>query len=275
MLFDREFYGFITKEHFQEGINAIPNANSRPTYTDSTPTGNEWTYNSTLQCMHMKNIDTTKVGYCVQEFGELRVGDIIEVVAEVYSISGVKPKIAIDARLDAQYWTNKATIQADKTEEWEVIKLKYVVQDNKIDHRATIGIWSADIGEFYVRNIRIEVLTQERKKRTITRVAMIRKVDDTWEVRTDFANDECTVTVYDYRTLQITFAKPIPTSLRASCFVSNEYYTILNQYIVRGSFSYNDNLLVRFFSLENLENAVPLEDIPNNTHFAVLLIGSV
>lgn len=162
MLFDRKFYSFITKEQFQEGINATWEP-ARPTYTDSTPTGNEWTYNSTLQCMHMKNIDTTKVGYCVQDFGELRVGDIIEVVAEVYSISGVKPKIAIDARLNTQ-WINKAHIQADKTKEWEVIRLKYIVQDNKIDHKATIGIWTADIGEFYVRNIRIEVLTQEKKK---------------------------------------------------------------------------------------------------------------
>ena len=274
MLFDREYYGFITKEHFQEGINAIPNENERPAYTDSTPTGNEWTYNNTLQAMHMKSVDTTKAGYCLQEFGNLRTGDIVEISAEIYSVSGVKPKIAMEAEINST-WTNRGTVQADKSGEWEVIKLKYVVRDNNIKHRAKIGISTDEIGEFYVRNIRIEVLTQERQKRAIIRVAMIRKVNDTWEARAEFANDECNVTIYDERTLQITFAKPIPTTLRAACFVSNEYYTIYNQYMVRGSYSYNDNLLVRFFSFENLINAVPLADIPNNTHFAVLLIGSV
>ena len=149
---DRQYYTIRTKEDF---MNA--DYGSRPpTYVDSLPLAmNQWTYLDEIKAMRIKTDDTTH-GWVRINLGELEVGDIINVSVEVFNISGEKSKISIEA-----IGGGSQEISSEKNNEWEILQLKYIVRKDTI-HSLYVGIWRDDVGEFMMRNIKCEVLSQRK-----------------------------------------------------------------------------------------------------------------
>lgn len=138
------FFSALGKHEFEELL-----FNKEPlSYKANAPLDtNTWTYDNTIKGAHLKK-DAGKDGW-LRKIYELKTGDIIRISAEFYNISGEKAKIEVDG----------AEIQSTKSMEWETVTLKSVV---KTDGRKIIyvGLWRADVGEFMMRNIKCEVLTQ-------------------------------------------------------------------------------------------------------------------
>jgi len=270
MLYDRKYYAVLTKDDFN--ANIFPTL--KPYYVSSLPLAvNQWTYDDTTMSAQI-NVDNTMQGYVLENLGFLRVGDIINVSMEVYNISGTMAKIAVDnsSTNNLNEYTNAGHVSSQKTNEWEKVTMKFVVRENKY-HRVTAGIWTSDVGEFKIRNIRIEVLSQEQQKSTDIRTATIRKNAGNWEVRTDFYYDNCTISQYSSTELEVTFTSPLHPSLRAGAIVSQEYYAISNNYIARCSYSFNNKARISFYPTDNLTTPAQLNTLPNETHFTILLIA--
>lgn len=100
----------------------------------------------------------TKQGFFTIPFSGLSTGDIIEVECEFRSINGTLPKIGIDEMNGASN-SPKVTFSVTKAGEWVTLSGKYVVQNNSYstgDHRAAFGLFTADEGEFYMRNAKVK-----------------------------------------------------------------------------------------------------------------------
>ena len=151
MIRDRKYNSIKTKEEFESALFLV----YPPTYVESLPLEvNQWTYIDDLKAVQIKT-DNTKEAWISEDLGNLEVGDIINVSVEVYNISGAKAKISIfDAGEDKE-------ISSTKQSEWEILNLKYVVRRNN-SHVLYAGIWKSDVGEFIMRNIKYEILSQSK-----------------------------------------------------------------------------------------------------------------
>lgn len=144
---DRLYYTVRTKEDFANSFfGALV-----PTYVDSLPLGiNQWTYIDELQAARV-NVDEGTNGWIRFSTGELGIGDVINVSVEVFNISGTKAKLSVD----------DDEIHSLKYNAWETLNMKYVVRE-KGAHFIYAGIWKDDVGEFMMRNIKCEVLSQRK-----------------------------------------------------------------------------------------------------------------
>lgn len=144
---DRLYYAVRTKEDFANSdFGVLP-----PAYVDSLPLGiNQWTYINELQAARF-NVDKDTNGWIRFSTGELEIGDVINVSVEVFNISGTKAKLSID----------DDEINSLKYNAWETLNMKYVVR-RKGAHAIYVGIWRDDVGEFMMRNIKCEVLSQRK-----------------------------------------------------------------------------------------------------------------
>lgn len=144
---DRLYYTVRTKEDFTKSdFGATP-----PAYVDSLPLAiNQWTYIDELQAARF-NVDKGINGWICFRPGKLEIGDVINVSVEVFNISGTKAKLSVD----------NDEINSLKYNTWETLNMKYVVR-SKGTHTIYAGIWRNDVGEFMMRNIKCEVLSQRK-----------------------------------------------------------------------------------------------------------------
>ena len=113
---------------------------------------NTYAYNDTYKALRINDSSATNKGSIHVALGTLSIGDSVEVRLDVMNVSGVKAKIVIDAPLGAQI----ALVQSEKYGEFETIGGKFVIiSDNKAT--LVVGLFTADIGDFYIRNIKIIV----------------------------------------------------------------------------------------------------------------------
>lgn len=113
---------------------------------------NSYSYNDNYKAFRINDGSDTIKGAIHVALGNLSIGDTVEVKMEVMNISGTKAKIVIDAPLG----TPIASIQSEKTGEFESIGGKFVVISNN-KTTLVLGLSTADIGDFYMRNVEIVI----------------------------------------------------------------------------------------------------------------------
>ena len=103
--------------------------------------------------------DVTKKGaISVGNFPKLKIGDTVKINAEVLNVSGVKAKIAIDY---AGGVGNLFILQSEKIGEFEKIGGEFVITKEN-SFAVLVGVFTADVGDFYIRNVEIEVVNKGR-----------------------------------------------------------------------------------------------------------------
>lgn len=163
-LYDINYYSINTETEFKNALIASGSL----AYSASEPIADNTfnVLNETAHCKKTTSAVTGLMGIVLDGFIE---GDIIEMECECLNVSGVKVKLAIDENenmaIPFGLHSNKHQAVSKMQGEWETLALKYVVKNETYNgvHMIGVGIWGADIGEYYLRKIRIRTLTQKKK----------------------------------------------------------------------------------------------------------------
>lgn len=162
---------------------------------------NTYAYNTTYKAAHLNDAGADKKGSFSIPVGYAQKGDFIKVSAEVMSVSGVRPKIALDRSLTSVTGTgsgNSFITQGEKVGEFEKIEIEYLCEYDAY-YSALFGLFTADVGEYYVKNCYVEVNTrfdtQPKRYKQGFRTYVILGNSGTYSVQTNFADDTATLTV--------------------------------------------------------------------------------
>lgn len=238
-----------------------------------------FTFSESTGIIHV-NSTTAKAGYLYDSFEGMTLGDIVEVTVDVRSLSGVLPRIAFDEYNSPTTYQNVEYTQATKVGEWETLKFKYVFRDLKgfKKIRCIIGLWTADAGEFQMRNLRIGLKTKrnyEDEKSFLSKSFEIkpyeiRKRDGIWEIREDFATGGGSISVLSSNQLGLTFLQPFqkrPVSAGATDFYMESW-----KFSIKIGDAQKTGVKISIFDADT-NKAQQLDAIPNDTHFSIILVG--
>jgi len=114
---------------------------------------NTYAWNDTYKALHMNDASAGVKGAIGFYLGNAVYGDVVEFSAEVMNISGVKAKTYIDVAGGG----TPLALQSVKTDEFETIGAKYIVNRDTGNMTAAFGVFTGDIGEYYIRNINVKV----------------------------------------------------------------------------------------------------------------------
>ncbi|GEM_PF-6694530 len=133
------------KMHFPSGFTETSESANIPS--------NTYTWNDTYKAFRIYDNSTSLRGAVeLQKIINANFGDVVEITAEVMNISGVKAKLSIDYQNNG----NMFILQSEKVGEFEKIGGRFTVGKTDV-LSCVIGVFTADIGDFYVRNIEIKV----------------------------------------------------------------------------------------------------------------------
>lgn len=253
--------------------------NSNPTRTTyvsgNTPTGGQWTYDATTEIAH---INANNGGYFRSRVGETHLGDTINFSMEVYNVSGVKAKCGVDYS-STTYLSGSGgsagSFQSQKYGEWETLKGTFIITGDSLYTTFTVGVYGAEISDFYVRNVEIEVVTVKDAEKDY-RKATIKNTTGTFDMHTSFKNDNCTVVVTDANTLTVKFKAfaGMCGALRPQVFTGQEWAGTSSQYSFRASNGFNNGdyatIDIRFY--DKTAVVIPLASIVDGTAFGILMM---
>lgn len=190
-------YSIVTEKDF----DLFAPAGFSKTTESTTLADNTYAYNTTYKAVHLKDAGTDKKGTFSIPVGYAKKGDFIKVSAELMSVSGERPKIALDRSLSSITGAgsgNSFIIQSEKVGEFEKIEIDYLCEYDAY-YSVLFGLFTADIGEYYIKNCYIEVKTKfntlPKKYKQGLRTYMVLGNNGSYSVQSNFADDTATLTV--------------------------------------------------------------------------------
>lgn len=128
---------------------------------------NSCSYSDTFKAFRINDASSALKGSLHIYLGELSIGDKVDINVEVMNISGVKAKIAIDylSSPTGNLLENLFILQSKKTGEFERIGGSFLITRNG-HAMAVIGVFTADIGDFYIRNVNLKITTKNSEGST-------------------------------------------------------------------------------------------------------------
>jgi hypothetical protein len=233
----------------------------------------QWTFNETTKTARVKKATgATGGGFKVYFDRDLYIGDIVEIQVECRLISGSPFRLSIE-----EFGQNLFEITSSN-EEYEILTFKHVVQRNipkgNTTSRINIGYYTADGGEYEVRNPVMKVSTKNTQPpiKPINLQKFVVKKDATlgWMIRSDvFASDGGTITILDTNTLKITFTNAFET--RPICVCGGEYYG--NSYKYRPAAGYADKTFVYIRLVKSDGTFAELSTVEADVYFDVILVA--
>lgn len=265
------FKSILSEEDFKSVMSA------HPTFTETPPNNDEWTYLDTEQAVHI-NTPSGREGYALTPLGKVYAGDTVELSAEFLTISGMKPRIAVEWYSDENYSLNRTTvfISSDNDNEYRKTSFTYtVMSDGYI--RATYGVWTNHTGEFKMRKLlsKINTIKTTTKKEFEIRKATIWNDTggSTFTVKSGKNNDPCTISFHASISNTIVVEFDDRLNYSGIPIVSNEWFSNSNSYIVKASYGNNRSVSIQFFRFDDLTTKVDLETLPKEIYVNVMLIG--
>lgn len=118
---------------------------------------NSWAWNDAYKAAHI-SVDATRKGTTEIALGYLKIGDLVTLRCEVMNVSGVRAKLALDRSLTDPTGAGGSLFQTQSSKNgvFESMEFKAVIYQDGY-YRMTAGLFTADAGEFYVRNCVAEV----------------------------------------------------------------------------------------------------------------------
>lgn len=239
---------------------------------------NSYAYSNTLNALHVNDQSTIEsFSVFTEEIGIVDVGDVIEITSEIMNISGEKVKIGIDAyTIDGSQAGGKieqiAELQSEKSGEFENLGGKFII-DQLCYVKIFIGIWAADVGEYYVRNINIISTSNHYsgKPKKISKHCVIHKAGGSgiWEIRDAFYHDAGSVEVLDNQTLLFTFYEKF--NIRPVVILGGEYYNGAYKHRPVSSYADENGFRIRFINSSGIEDI--LDNIIEGYHINIMATG--
>ncbi len=109
-------------------------------------------YNSSLLAFRINDASATTKGSLLIPLGQMYAGDTVTIEAGIMNISGVKAKLTIDYASGGDI----GVVQSQKQGEFEVLRQTWTMPTTA-SYQAEIGVYTPDIGDFYVRQLSVSV----------------------------------------------------------------------------------------------------------------------
>lgn len=176
---------------------------------------NSYSYNSNYRALRVNDASTSTKGALSIPLGYLNAGDIVNIESEIFNISGAKVKFAIDYYLTANMEASPTNILGTSDIYQTLISGNFNYEKVSITSpvsgfaKLVIGVFTSDIGDFYVRNIKIKMEKPNKNFERIIKTNRMYTFSGT-TLATDFSFDTCTASIdsLNPKSLIITHDKP-------------------------------------------------------------------
>jgi hypothetical protein len=216
-------------------------------------------YNDTLKSFRINDSASTK-GVLNIPLGFLEIGDKVDIEVEVMNLSGTKAKIAVDYYSDKNYSTidtNWFIYQSENGNQFQRFGGSFVSTKAKYG-LAIIGLFTADAGDFYLRNVNIKITTNRSllgdvlgSYRESKRMYTFKGSAGGFSLQTGYTNDTCTFTIDSTaKELTITHDKPF-THFKLGTSISNVSATSDFKYLARTRSESANSFRVKFYDMDN------------------------
>lgn len=258
-----------TEKNFQDFLNNGIKANKVAEAT--TIAANSWAWNNTYKACHINGTSAGVKETIEMPLGYFKVGDIINLSAEFMNISGVKGKIALDYAGDVS--GNAFIVQTALTNEFENLGVTHAVKYEGY-YTALFGIFTADIGEFYVRNCvaRCESSYLEDSspyKQTAKAFTIKTTGIGVFAKDVAFGMDDCTITV-NASYLVLNFSKPFTYYFTKPIVTIGKDVTSRN-YNITTSSATNNTITIQLW--DSAGNLVDHTQIVAGIYFSIIAVG--
>jgi len=142
----------LTEFEDYKRTQALPLTMTETTEAVTIPS-NTYAWSSAYKALHMNDASAGVKGSIGFYLGNAVYGDVVEFSAEVMNMSGVKAKTYIDIVGGGV----AIALQSVKSGEFETIGAKYIVNKDTGNMTTAFGVFTTDIGEYYIRNINVKV----------------------------------------------------------------------------------------------------------------------
>ena len=245
--------------------------------SDDNLTDDSWGWNEKFGA-HVKTTTTTKKGSFTIPIGYLKKGDVVRVSGEFLKVSGDNPRISIlntDNSRIKHYYLNGLN-------SFETLDIEMFVSDDG-NHQIVIGTVTSEIGEFYVRNIKINLnasISENRPYKQSFKTFPIYTSDvGVFTLNSQFVNEGCTFSFAD-GDLRITFDEPFKgyasSNRRVIPFISQRATTNTQRYDIRNCaedwYANGTYVTIRFYN-QGTNSKVDASTIPVGVIFDVLVVG--
>lgn len=210
----------------------------------STLANNSWSYSPLYKAARINDSSASLKGCFTLRLGYLKKGDSIKFSAEFLNITGVKGKLGLDYSLTnpSGFGTGfvfaMSSIKSDG--QFEVVELDTLI-DIDAYYSLVIGMFTADIGDFYVRNVVVDIDSKYTSNNSIVkggyvqgfRTYVIRNSGASFVAETNFHNDFCTMIVDSVnKEINLLHEKPFATKAGVP-FLGQGSSGVSPNYIVR------------------------------------------
>lgn len=174
MIKGNTFLSYYTADDFRAAFGA----SSDITYVgEATPGVNQYAWNSTFKSVRV-NTNSSGKGYISFDLGFLEIGDLVDLEAEVWNMAGEKARLTFDhftgnAIDDGTRTTYYIDTTSENTDAFKLANYPFVVVKPGY-YRATIGLWTSQIGEFRMRNAACKIQSVVRRTEPLNRTIHFR-----------------------------------------------------------------------------------------------------
>lgn len=221
----------------------------------ATIAANSVAYNSDLKAFRINDASDSLKGAIEVPIGMLYVGDKIEIHVEVMNKSGVKSKIALDystTGVPPGNFGSLFSLQSEKTNEFEILGGSFISTKEAFGI-VVIGTFTADIGDFYIRNVQIKVTTKDTSYSGITssnRHYTFNANGSGFSLKTEYGFDTCKLSIDSVaKELILTHDKPFSVNKNGST-VASMSATSPMKYIVKTKSQSANGLKLMFYDMD-------------------------
>lgn len=172
MIKGNTFLSYYTVDDFRAAFGA----SSDIAYVgESTPGANQYAWNSTFKSVRVKTDASTK-GYLSFDLGFLELGDTVDLEADIWNMSGDKVRLTFDHFAGSGIDDGtRTTFYIDTIGEggFKLSNYPFVVTKPGY-YRATIGLWTSQVGEYRMRNAACKIQSVVRNTEPLNRLIHFR-----------------------------------------------------------------------------------------------------
>lgn len=200
-------------------------------------------------------------------FSGLKIGDIVEISAEVYCHSGDFPKVAIDNQSNVNRFSYSIYEKDKILNNWIPVNAKYVSVYNDTKLKVLCGVWTNDVSHFSIRNLSITIKSNSNINQMLEKNFVIAKLNGELKSLEDYSHEKLTFSSVNDYTCVWTFETPLNANKKPINFVSNDAANTVSLQVT----SVGDwNFAMRAKDLKTGE-LIKIADIPNGNYVSVCL----
>lgn len=175
MIKGNTFLSYYTKDDFRAAFGV-----SNPGLVfagTSAPGTNQYAWNDTYKSVRVST-DSNSIGFVSFDLGFLEIGDLVDLEAEIWNMTGEKARIALDHFTgtgidDGTKTTWYIDSTGDNTDAFKLTNYPFAVYKPGY-YRATIGLWKGQAGEYRMRNCACKIQSVVRKTEPLNRTIHFR-----------------------------------------------------------------------------------------------------